>query len=83
MIKYKKELIGGTPWKTPVVIFSCTVFAGFTKEAKSGLFDQVFVIKQNLKENIWITGLILSVVDCCGRGYTLIEISSKITLFFQ
>ena len=26
------------------------------------------------------TGILLSVVDCCGRGYTLIEIDGTITL---
>ena len=35
-IKDKKELSGGTSWKIPVVIFSCTAFVGFTQDAKSG-----------------------------------------------
>ena len=35
-IKYKKELSGVTPSKIPVVIFICTAFVGFPKEAKSG-----------------------------------------------
>ena len=35
-IKYKKELIGGTPCKIPVVIFSYADFVGLLKEAKSG-----------------------------------------------
>ena len=34
--KYKKELSGGTPWKIPVVFFSCAAFIVLPKEAKSG-----------------------------------------------
>ena len=34
-IKYKKDLSGGTPWKIPVVIFSCAAFVGLPKEVKS------------------------------------------------
>ena len=36
LIKYKKELSGGTPCRIMVVIFSCAAFVGFPKEAKSG-----------------------------------------------
>ena len=35
-IKYKKELSEVTPCKIPAVIFSCSAFVGFSKEAKSG-----------------------------------------------
>ena len=36
LIKYKKELSGGTAYKVPVIIFSFAAFVGLPREANIG-----------------------------------------------
>ena len=35
-IRYRKDISAETPYKIPVVIFSCAAFVGLPKDSKSG-----------------------------------------------